>query len=169
MQAHRFVIARNTVVPHVAALFRGRSCEPAAINAQRSHDSSTRTTWGNSHLVIAFEQPGTFGYGRRVATEWTGDCSQSRNPNGCISQNPPWVDIETELPPIGSWASSQAGTSTEPSSVVLRPRVSFEKNRANSLVRLNANKHYQRFRRFATAQLVPRRRAAGNKNPVNSS
>ena len=44
----------------------------------------------------------------------------------------------------------------DPIQRVLRPRFSVEKNRANSLVRLNANKHYQRFRPLTMTQLSPR-------------
>lgn len=52
--------------------------------------------------------------------------------------------LPSGLPPIVSGKGLSLPPS-RPSSEVIHPRLSFEKNRANSLVRLNANKHYQRF------------------------
>jgi hypothetical protein len=105
---------------------------------------------------LAFPMSGTFGYGRRVAAgPWKGRIeirsSQRRMRFPDSPLGGPWTCVEMD----SGCLDRQIRRSELPDPVqrVLCPRFSVEKNRANSLVRLNANKHYQRFRRrFAIKQ-----------------
>jgi len=99
---------------------------------------------------LAFPMSGTFGYGRRVAAgPWDGRIeirpSQRRmrfpdSPLGGL-----WTCVEMDSRCLDRLVCRSEPP--DPIQRVLRPRFSVEKNRVNSLVRLNANKHYQRFRR----------------------
>ena len=95
--------------------------------------------------------------------------------DGCVSQNPPWVNkvmsaatVDLPLFPDSLLAMRPAIVKQRPvelSSKVLCPRLSVEKNRANSLVRLNGNSQYQPFLRSAPLQYHCATRAADALKP----